>query len=316
MPWDSDFAPPLGQIGAGDFASPLLLSAPAATTVALKDVLNNGVLVDAMVRSKLNLIAGTGTTLTIADNPANDRVDVTITGLTVGGTLASAASITASSNVNLLTGTTQVNTLLGGGTYPIVTLIASGQSSGILVPIGHLAGGGNIKLRDSLGIGIYAGESLTFYWNGVNWIEVARDLRNVLVFQAFTGTSTITNPTYTEASPLDVVSAGAWTFDGFTTIRVEFFCPLLLAGAVNGAQTIVSIWDSTDQGRVAYIQAAATGGGSDASAGIGVLTYVPIAGSRTIKARAWQVTATGYVIAGAGGPGAYGSGYIRVSREI
>lgn len=69
-----DFAQPL----AGQAQQQVVNIANQVSVAALKHVEKAGTQIDAAVRSSLNLIEGTGVTLTVADNSGGDRVDVTV----------------------------------------------------------------------------------------------------------------------------------------------------------------------------------------------------------------------------------------------
>lgn len=110
-----------------------------------------------------------------------------------------------------------------------------------------------------------------------------------------------------EASPTDIVSAGAITYSGFP-ILVEFEAPgFTPAGATTGA---LNLWeDSTDKGRLTA--------SSVTNATVPTLRlsrrYTPASGSKTLKIRGWNTGGNNYTIpAGAGGVGTSMPGYIRV----
>lgn len=113
----------------------------------------------------------------------------------------------------------------------------------------------------------------------------------------------------TEASPLDVVSAGAYTYKGYPII-VEFWCPgASAAGPTTGC---LNLWEgSTDKGRLFPTGITTTSFGSLPLP----LTrkYTPGAGSKTLKIRAWNTGANAWTVAaGAGGVGTKMPGFIRI----
>lgn len=116
-------------------------------------------------------------------------------------------------------------------------------------------------------------------------------------------TSDVTTTTATEASPLDVVSAGAISFEA-KPIRIEFFTPALTLAAAGA----ISLWDaSTDLGRLSH----ATTISEIPTTVSRILT--PSAASHTYKIRIWQTGgSTSRARAGAGGVGTMLPGYIAI----
>lgn len=114
--------------------------------------------------------------------------------------------------------------------------------------------------------------------------------------------------TGSEAAPNDVVSSGAFTYDG-TAVRIEFFAPYVLVGAA--AVTTLSLWDgATNLGMLAEYAAGNTDVGCYA-----VRCLTPSAASHTYKIRAWRTAANGEVGAGVGGSaGVYVPAFVRVAK--
>lgn len=101
-------------------------------------------------------------------------------GQAYGGTVASASSIALTPNSTmLLTGTTTVATGTGGSSGNLVTLVASGQSSGVTVGISHTVGANKFSLRDGTAVGLLAGDSITFAYDGTQWIEISRNFKTL-----------------------------------------------------------------------------------------------------------------------------------------
>lgn len=70
---NGDFAPSLANL-----VQQQTVKVSSAVTGGIVDVQKDGTTVDASVRSKINFVTGTNTTLTVTDNSGSDRVDVTI----------------------------------------------------------------------------------------------------------------------------------------------------------------------------------------------------------------------------------------------
>jgi len=124
-------------------------------------------------------------------------------------------------------------------------------------------------------------------------------------------TSDVSVTATAEASPNDVVSAGAATYEA-KPIRITFHAPSVVTGSTNGSQVFLNLWDgSTDLGRLATI---GTGDGTQPVQSPVQVTrkFTPSAGSHTYKVVAWRATANGTVQAGAGGVGVRFPGFLRV----
>jgi hypothetical protein len=115
-----------------------------------------------------------------------------------------------------------------------------------------------------------------------------------------------------EASANQIVSAGALTFDGLTTILIHFYCPALVTGgALTGG---VNLWDgSTDLGRLFDGTLVSTVATNYPVSLFRRLT--PTAGTHTYSARIWTTTASNFIaLAGVGGSGTALPGFIRITR--
>jgi hypothetical protein len=127
-----------------------------------------------------------------------------------------------------------------------------------------------------------------------------RELWHEVAYVEFTADVTIAG--VAEATPTDIVSAGAITYVA-NPIIVEFFSPRVLVNTGG-----VSLWDGTDLGRL---------GRSAGSALIDGPFYAwrrftPTAASHTYKVRGWgNFTAE----AGAWGVGTDGPGFIRITQK-
>lgn len=130
-----------------------------------------------------------------------------------------------------------------------------------------------------------------------------------IAYVEFTSTVSITG---SEASPTDVVSAGAESFDGSTRVKIEFYAPAV-ASTGSAQQTILSLWDSTtDLGRV--FQCGNLSGTQ--VFGCYVVRYLtPSNASHTYKIRGFREggTGTANVQANTGGTGLQMPGFIRLT---
>lgn len=122
-------------------------------------------------------------------------------------------------------------------------------------------------------------------------------------------TTTVSSTTATEASPLDVVSAGSVTFDG-TAVIVEFYAPSFQNGGA--VLSGLSLWeDANDRGRLWT----SNSGTAPSLAGVLRRKITPSAGAHTYKVRLWTAGSTNMqVAAGAGGVGTNLPAYIRVTK--
>jgi hypothetical protein len=117
----------------------------------------------------------------------------------------------------------------------------------------------------------------------------------------------------TAATAIDVVSAGAITFDGATTVDIEFYSYGLSSPSAIGS-TLIDLWDaSTDLGIMA--QALNSAASTMVVPCLVRRTVTPSAGSHTYKARVWATSLAGaFAGAGAGGAGVVMPGYIKITK--
>ena len=233
----------------------------------------------------------------------------------IGGytTIASASAIAVITGAtHLLTGTTSVNTMTGGSLGGVVTIVASGQATGICVVLNHATGANNLSLRDSANIGLYAGESVTFAFDGAKWVEADRNLKTVLATVSVTSNVTVTATT--EATAAAIATLPAITFDGATPMKIEFYCGLTSLSVV-AATGQTSVWDSsTEVNKYTYIDQTYT-------SNVGVAIFLPItptAAAHTYSVRGWVSSGNNIYYAGTvgGGAGVYGPIYMAISRAI
>jgi hypothetical protein len=154
-------------------------------------------------------------------------------------------------------------------------------------------------------------------WNGSTFVNSSSSLAmklpgTVLSYVEFTGT--VVANTVVETSAVQVVSAGAFTFDGVTAVEIEFGCPGLVPGGAASAGG-VNLWDSTgpDLGRL--------WDGTVVTQPVGDFPFyvkrrlTPSAGSHTYNIRLWNTAAVNLnLVAGAGGAGTKMPGYIKITR--
>lgn len=216
----------------------------------------------------------------------------------VYGTVASASAIAVTRGNYLLTGTTAVNTVTGGVTGVTVTLIASGQSTGICVILNHATSTNNLSLRDSLNFGIYAGESVTFVFNGTYWTEISRNVRTELVYAEKTTNGNITS---SGANGDIIATTAAVTMDGSTKIIVETF----VTGMARGPTWISTLF--AVDGATVYITGYNEYGYTGPATSL--VRYLPSAASHTFGLHAKVDSGTGYYIATGQAPA-----FIRISR--
>lgn len=129
------------------------------------------------------------------------------------------------------------------------------------------------------------------------WHEVAR-----VEFTSNVGTTGAN----TEASPLDVVSSGAFTYEAAPTI-VEFACP----GYSQTGSGALSLWDGSTE--ICRLTNATISNFITPDVFIS-REFTPTAASHTYKVRAWG-SGTGTVYAGTGVAGTHAPGFIRVLQR-
>ena len=226
-----------------------------------------------------------------------------------GGSVASASSIAITGNSTyLLTGTTGVSTATGATAGNTLTLVASGQATGICVVLNNGTTANALSLRDGTNLGIYAGESVTFVMNASGyWVETGRDLRTVLGYTEITSNKNVTSTSYTAGT--SVVVAPAITFDGATAIDITFYSLLVDRGTTytrlmtyDGSTAMNEMWRTT----------------SSVSPAASIVRLTPTAASHTYGIYGYVDAGTGIVYAGAigGGGNQNPPAYIKISRSI
>jgi len=223
-------------------------------------------------------------------------------------TIASASSIAITNNsIHLITGTTGISAMTGGVLGSYVTLVASGQATGVCVVLNNGTTSNALSLRDSANFGIYAGESVTFMYNGTYWVETSRNVKTVLGYTEITSDKNVTSTN--AAAGTSVVAAPAITFDGATLIDITFYAHLVGQGTTycrlmtyDGATAMNEMWRTT----------------STESPGTSIVRLTPTAASHTYGIYGYVNAGTGVVYAGAMGGGGASSGpaYIKISRAL
>ena len=231
------------------------------------------------------------------------------------GALASASAVAVTPNAtHLLTGTTAVNTMTGGTTGCHVRLIASGQSAGVCVVLNHATGANNLSLRDSANLGIYAGESVTFVFDGTKWVEAARNLKPVLDYQQITTPQNITATS--EGTATTAVQGATVTYDGATPVRIEVFSP----GITQGTTTIADcLYDASGGGAAAsigWLMHGSYAAVTDRRPYAAVRRLTPSAATHAYSWRLWVDAGTGVAHAGAGGSGNLPPAFLRITRDV
>lgn len=124
---------------------------------------------------------------------------------------------------------------------------------------------------------------------------------------------TVAATVVTESAAVEVVTAPAVTFDGATPVLIDFYSPLVNPAAVSAAEVrLILFADGVTQGMIGFVRVPMAG--NMIVPALVQRRLTPPAGSHTYGIRTHAVGATGYVIAGGGGPGAYLPGFIRISR--
>jgi hypothetical protein len=184
---------------------------------------------------------------------ANDGSLKSITSSKTYQTIGSSSSVSIANNsVNLITGTNSISTAVGGKTNSTITLVASGQATGVPLIINNGTTKNSFSLRGNpvtdsspSALGIYAGESVTFQYNGIYWVEINRNLRQTLDAATYSGAN-ITISSTSESSPNTIVAlSGSWKFDGNTYIELIAQVPAI--NYTNGTM-YTSLFYSTDNG--------------------------------------------------------------------
>lgn len=221
------------------------------------------------------------------------------------GSVASGSAIAVTPNAtHLLTGTTAVNTMTGGVTGCIVTLVASGQATGVCVVLNHATSTNNLSLRDSANFGLYAGESMTFIFDGTKWVEIDRDVRTVIDYAQITSNASITATS--EGTANAAITGNSITFDGATPFLFEFYTRVLAKGT---SDIRAILYDGSGSlGQIAYSTSSVTI--------VASRRYTPAAGAKTHSIRAYVDAGTGTVEGAAGGSGSTMPAFLRISRDV
>lgn len=129
-------------------------------------------------------------------------------------------------------------------------------------------------------------------------------------------TSNVSVTATAETTPDDVVSSGAFTFDG-TAVWIEFSCVTAQTPEVNSAFLVANLWDAdTDLGRIVYARTAHDNNTAIHIPFSGRRRITPSFGSHTYRIRAWVTpSGTGLIVAGVGGSSAVNPpGYILITK--
>lgn len=117
-----------------------------------------------------------------------------------------------------------------------------------------------------------------------------------------------------EATPTDIVSAGAVVFDGATRVCIEFFARTGATAAAADAFTLFNLWDgATNLGYIAGLATPAAGSNGVRAPVTGRRFLTPSAATHTYKVTAFRTVGNGLVQAGAGGIATSLPAYIRIT---
>lgn len=124
-------------------------------------------------------------------------------------------------------------------------------------------------------------------------------------------TTTVSVTGTSQGSPTDVVAAAAFTADGTSSYKVEFYSPFYRVGA--SALLFVDLW--LDGSVLCHLFLAGSGSIVDhyAAGAVVARKVTPAAGARTYSVKAYRATANGEVGAGNGAAGDYAPAYIRIT---
>jgi hypothetical protein len=126
-------------------------------------------------------------------------------------------------------------------------------------------------------------------------------------------TASLTVSSTTEATAQAFVTGNAKTYDGVTTVMVEFFaCNARTASAVNSSLTCWLYDGASSIGQISFQSVVAATGNNVPVFAVRRLT--PSAASHTYSIRASVNNTTGLIGAGAGGSGNTSPGYIRIYK--
>lgn len=136
--------------------------------------------------------------------------------------VASASPLTLSSgNIHEITGVTEIDTITATGNTGRLIVLHFASA----LTVGHLAGGGNIKLAGAVNYSAAADDVLVLFCDGTNWIEIAR--RSAGGFANASGLTVIgangqrTTTTFNRASSGTIPNAATYTFTGLIPAGVE-----------------------------------------------------------------------------------------------
>ena len=136
-----------------------------------------------------------------------------------------------------------------------------------------------------------------------------------LDYVQITSDVTVSGTAETSAGSTLVVTGSAVTYDGATTVILEFFAPGWEPGLTSGNDVRLGLYEgSTFLGRLALTQMAVTGGNADNKPLRALYRFTPSAGSHTYAIRASRTSANGIIRAGAGGATNYVPAFIRITR--
>ena len=209
--------------------------------------------------------------------------------------VASAATVQLPPNeVVKVTGTTSVSTL--GSAW-------IGRRVSLLFPSGlTLDTGGNLAITSQRIIP--AGEAVDFFFDGTSWyVEKSASTGHTYDYTEKTSATSITATTAGTANT--IITAGAVTFDGSTTVTIEFFSMGVQKGTTYIAVCLFE--DGTQIGQWGYSEAAY------APVHL-VRRRTPASGSRTYSVRAFVDAGTGSVAAGSGVGAASIPAFLRITR--
>jgi len=228
--------------------------------------------------------------------------------------IASAASISITSNaVNYITGTTSISSMTGGAPGDTVTLSASGQATGGCLILRHGTGSNNLSLRDLANFGIYNGESVTFQYTGSYWVEINRNVKEIINYKSITTDTSVTTTPYTEtfAGVFNVATTDNITYDGVTYVDIEMYLSDLYSLLVS-AELYLTLWEVNYQtaiGRIARYSDPSSAGNFHRP-GHGRVRLQPGSGTYQYKLGANSVTAATTILGAS-----HAGSYLRVVRS-
>jgi len=240
-------------------------------------------------------------------------------------TVSSASSIAIANNtVNSVTGTTTISSMTNGVPGSIVTLQASGQANGTCLILANGTGSNNLSLRDNQNFGIYAGESVTFQYNGFKWVEVNRNIRTILQTVRVTTATTITATTSTSGNSGGTLIAdlGAMSFDGTTPMSLEYHIPYIYSSLnVNGISRVLFWQTSPSSIQISsyFLYYQPDNAGQEYFSMKNSYRFTPSAGSATYRLTANRDSSgvsSSAAVAGTNNSGGQCTGYFRIARSL